>query len=110
MIELLNCDCMSYMKGAPDKFFDLAICDPPYGIGAGSKSFINRNTLNKRAEKFYKTNDWDTERPSEDFFNELHRTSKKYIIWGGNYFVDYLKPSRCFIVWDKKTGDNSYAD
>ena len=106
----LHIDCMEYMRGLPDKAFDLAIVDPPYGIGAGGKSFINRNTANKRAESFYKDNDWDKIRPSKEYFIELDRVSKNQIVWGANYFTDLLKPSRCFIVWDKKTGDNSYAD
>lgn len=55
--SFFNADCMDIMKQYPDKYFDLAIVDPPYGIGAGSKKFINRNTANKRAEKFYKEND-----------------------------------------------------
>ena len=105
-----NCDCMEGMKEIPDKYFELAIVDPPYGIGAGDKSFINRNTANKRAESFYKDNDWDKIRPQNEYFSELVRVSKNHIVWGANYFVDLLKPSRCFIVWDKKTGDNSYAD
>jgi site-specific DNA-methyltransferase (adenine-specific) len=104
------CDCMDFMAKFPDKYFELAIVDPPYGIGAGGKSFINRNTANKRAESFYKDNDWDKIRPSKEYFAELERVSKNQIIWGANYFTDLLKPSRCFIVWDKKTGDNSYAD
>ena len=104
-----NADNMAIMKTFKDKEFDLAIVDPPYGIGAGSKKFINRNTANKRAEKFYKENDWDT-LPKSEYWNELKRICKNYIIWGGNYFTEFIEPSRCFIVWDKKTGANSYAD
>jgi site-specific DNA-methyltransferase (adenine-specific) len=109
-IELLNMDCLLYMKQCEDKQFDLAIVDPPYGIGAGSKGFINRNTANKKAEKFYRDNDWDKVRPTKEYFDELRRISKNQIVWGGNYFTDLLEPARCYIVWDKKTGDNSYAD
>lgn len=105
-----NADNMEIMAQYPDKYFDLAIVDPPYGIGAGNKNFINRNTANKKAEKFYRENDWDKCRPTKEYFQELKRVSKNYIIWGGNYFVDLLEPARCYIVWDKKTGDNSYAD
>lgn len=103
-------DNMELMSRYPDKYFDLAIVDPPYGIGAGAKSFINRNTANKRAEKFYKDNDWDKCTPPKEYWDELQRVSKKWIVWGGNYFTEYLPPARCFIVWDKKTGANSYAD
>ena len=109
-IELLNMDCLLYMKQCEDNQFDLAIVDPPYGIGAGSKGFINRNTANKNAEKFYRDNDWDKVRPTKEYFDELRRISKNQIVWGGNYFTDLLEPARCYIVWDKKTGDNSYAD
>ncbi len=109
-INLMQGDCMELMAKTPDNYYDLAIVDPPYGIGAGSKKFINRNTANKRAEKFYKDNDWDNYTPDANYWNELFRISKNWIVWGGNYFTNYLQPSRCFIVWDKKTGDNSYAD
>ena len=109
-INLYQRDCLEAMKEMPDNAYDLAIVDPPYGIGAGSKGFINRNTLNKNAEKFYRNNDWDKVRPTKEYFDELRRVSKTQIIWGGNYFVDFLKPARCYIVWDKKTGENSYAD
>jgi len=107
--EVFNMDCMELMAKYPDGYFELAILDPPYGIGAGSKKFINRNTKNLKAEKFYRDNDWDV-KPSVNYWNELKRVSKKYIVWGGNYFIDNLEPSRCYIVWDKKTGENSYAD
>ena len=109
MLTITNEDNMALMARYPDKHFDLAIVDPPYGIGAGSKKFINRNTANKKAESFYRDNDWDI-KPHASYWNELKRVSKKYIVWGGNYFIDNLEPSRCYIVWDKKTGDNSYAD
>ena len=108
--EVYNMDCIAGMKEYPDKYFDLAIVDPPYGIGAGSKKFINRKTLNKKAEIFYKDNDWDNEKPNVEYWFELMRVSKNWIVWGGNYFTTFLPPARGFIVWDKKTGDNSYAD
>ena len=108
--EVYNEDCVEGLKRFSDNHFDLAIVDPPYGIGAGSKSFINRNTANKRAEKFYKDNDWDKCTPDAEYWKQLMRVSKNWIVWGGNYFTEYLPPARCFIVWDKKTGANSYAD
>ena len=105
-----NEDCVAGMKRYADKHFDLAIVDPPYGIGAGNVNFINRNTANKNAEIIYRINDWDKTRPDKIYFEELRRISKNQIVWGGNYFVDMMRPARCFLVWDKKTGDNSYAD
>ena len=89
-----NRDCMGGMKEYPDKFFDLAIVDPPYGIGEkfkGGKS--GKMQFNEIVNK-----GWD-EVPSKEYFDELFRVSKRQIIWGGNYFD--LPPTRCFIVWDK---------
>lgn len=103
-----NDDCMNGLKRFPDKYFDLAIVDPPYGIGAGSKKFINGTS--KTEKNYYKDNDWDKERPSKEFFDELRRVSKNQIVWGGNYFADYLGAFRCFIFWDKTIHGNSYAD
>ena len=79
MIELLNCDCMEYMATVPDKYFDLAIVDPPYGIGdkfkGGKTGKMNFNEIVNK--------DWDKV-PSDEYFNELQRVSKNQIIWGGN--------------------------
>jgi len=107
MIEMLNCDCMEYMASLPDKAFDLAIVDPPYGIGAGSESFINGTS--KSEKKYYKQKDWDTSAPPQEYFEELMRVSKNQIIWGGNYF-GVLWPCRGFIFWDKTIHGNSYSD
>ncbi len=94
MIELLHCDCMEYMATVPDKYFDLAIVDPPYGIGDKFKGGKNgKMNFNEIVNK-----DWDKV-PSDEYFAELQRVSKNQIIWGGNYFN--LPPTRCFIVWDK---------
>ena len=101
-------DCIEGMKQFPDKIFDLAVVDPPYGIGAGSKKFINGTS--KTVKDYYKENDWDTERPTQEFFTELKRVSKNQIVWGGNYFADLLGAFRCFIFWDKTIHGNSYAD
>ena len=101
-------DCIEGMKRYPDRYFDLAIVDPPYGIGAGSKKFINGTS--KTVKDYYKENDWDTERPTQEFFTELKRVSKNQIVWGGNYFADLLGAFRCFIFWDKTIHGNSYAD
>lgn len=91
-ITAIHGDCMDYMKDIPDKFFDLAIVDPPYGID------INKSgRLVKEKKRDYKN--WDTDTPSSEYFKELFRVSNNQIIWGGNYFD--LKPTRCFIIWDK---------
>ena len=103
-----NEDCVEGLKRFSDNHFDLAIVDPPYGIGASSVKFINGTS--KTVKPYYKENCWDTERPTEEYFNELKRVSKNQIVWGGNYFADYLGAFRCFICWDKTIHGNSYAD
>jgi len=102
MIELLHCDCMEYMATVPDKYFDLAIVDPPYGIGAGNK------TYGKRKEKHQKK-DWDSVTPSQLYFDEITRVSDKQIIWGGNYFN--LPLTGGWIFWDKERGkETTFSD
>ena len=110
-ITLYNCDCMEYMKDIPDKYYALAIVDPPYGIGAPKMSATpcqrknGCNRLNQSSGKLknrvLNTSNcgWDDAIPTQEYFNELFRVSKNQIIWGGNYFP--LPPSRCIICWDK---------
>tara|TARA_R100000988_G_C3975296_1_gene153777 strand:- start:268 stop:891 length:624 start_codon:yes stop_codon:yes gene_type:complete len=107
VIELKHIDCMEYLKTLEDNAFDLAIVDPPYGIGAGSNKFINGTS--KTVKDYYRDNDWDVA-PKKEYFTELQRVSKNQIIWGGNYFVEHLQNFRCFIFWDKTIHGNSYAD
>ena len=84
MIEYFNEDCMIGMARYPDKHFDLAIVDPPYGIGIdGQKLSISKNPKHNRKEHIQK--DWDSHIPNRDYFKELFRVSKNQIIWGGNY-------------------------
>lgn len=98
MIELLNADCMEYMAGLPDKAFDLAIVDPPYGINVNHN--MGRRAGNKASE--YKPAVWDSEPPPVEYFVELQRVSANQIIWGANHFMDRIgKPSPCWLVWDK---------
>ena len=100
---------MEGMAEYPDNYFDLAIVDPPYGIGAGSKSFINGSS--KTEKTYFRDNDWDEKAPNDDYFIQLMRVSKNQIIWGGNYFPCIWKSGgRCFIFWDKTIHGNSYAD
>jgi len=91
---------MELMARYPDKYFDLAIVDPPYGINMamGHKGSEKRGDKNK-----YKTfAGGDNEIPSSEYWNELFRVSKNQIVWGGNYMIEHLYPTPCFIVWDKK--------
>lgn len=98
-----NMDCMEAMKQFPDKFFDLAIVDPPYGIskGSGQRSLRLNHGCGKLRGRVLNQSDcvWDTEPPNKEYFDELIRVSKEQVIFGGNYFS--LPPTRCILVWDK---------
>lgn len=93
-ITLLNCDCMTYMATLPDKAFDLAIVDPPYGIG---------DFRNSRAKKHHVKIDWNNEIPPPEYFKEIERVSKNRIIWGANYYGKYINDVGR-IVHDKTGG------
>ena len=96
--DVRNMDCMDFMKEFPDKFFDLAIVDPPYGIGYDG---VKESTSKHGGRKAYDFKGWDKSIPDESYFIELFRTSKNQIIWGANYFTKYLPSSMGWIFWDK---------
>lgn len=98
---LYNEDCMDAMKRIPDKFFELAIVDPPYGIGIdGQKFSVSKNPKHNR--KLHEKKAWDQGIPPAEYFRELERISVNQIIWGGNYFVEHLREGhKGWIVWDK---------
>lgn len=105
--EAFCIDCMEYMKTVPDKFFELAVVDPMYGIGENGAKSGSRAKLAKRID--YKPVD-DTP-PDALYFQELFRVSKNQIIWGANHFIaEFCKNSPCWIVWDKDNGGTNYAD
>lgn len=97
--SFINGDCMDYLKEFPDDYFDLCICDPPYGLldagmqTGGCTGHFKDRLFNNKAIK-----DWD-KAPSQEYFDQIFRVSRNQIIWGGNYFR--LPPCRCFVVWDK---------
>jgi len=107
LINLYHGDSLEAMKKMPDNAYDLSIVDPPYGIGAAKQLY--KGTSNDVNIK-HKTKDWDNAIPPKEYFVELRRVSKNQIIWGGNYFINYLENARCFLVWDKQNGTNSMAD
>ena len=91
-------DCMEYMRQFPDKHFELAVVDPPYGIGFDGQK---RSTGSHGGRKQHTRKDWDKMPPSSTYFNELYRVARNQIIWGANYFPENIKPSMGWIFWDK---------
>jgi site-specific DNA-methyltransferase (adenine-specific) len=109
-MELYNMDCMEYMSTLEDNAFDLAIVDPPYGIGENGQTNKSRCKLAtaKDYKPFYGN---DLEPPSWKYFDELFRVSKNSIIWGANHFIERInKNSSCWLVWDKNNGKTDFAD
>lgn len=88
----INIDCMEYMRTLPNKAFDLAIVDPPYGISIHDSGRLKKYNATETR--------WDDATPGDVYFSELKRCSKNQIIWGGNYYD--LPPCRGFVIWDKK--------
>jgi len=97
---------MEYMKDQPDNSFELAIVDPPYGIDAANMTMGKGSGLDVGS---IKKKNWDKATPKRDYFEELKRVSVNQIIWGGNYFLDYLGATRCFLLWDKLDYNSDFA-
>lgn len=103
MINLYNGDSLEAMKMMEDNQYDLAIVDPPYGIGMDG----NNNWSGSKHE----FKDWDNDVPSKEYFNELMRISKNQIVWGANHFISRMPyDSKCWLIWDKKNDGFSFAD
>jgi site-specific DNA-methyltransferase (adenine-specific) len=114
-ITITQEDNMLLMARYPDNYFDLAIVDPPYGLGIsnyetlGNKNIVAKNSFLKKPikPKLYKKSEWDNSIPNKEYFKELKRISKKQIIWGVNYFDGFgLNGGRLF--WDKQ-GTGNYS-
>lgn len=105
-------DCMDAMRELPDKFFDLAVVDPPYGIGAADYTRGGKQHGHAAAPSAdYGRRTWDDTAPPPEYFRELQRVSCQQIIFGANHFISRIpQDSHCWIVWDKENGENSYAD
>ena len=103
MNRLYNMDCMEGMKHFPDKYFDLAIVDPPYGI---SKAF----STTSRVAKYGQTRTANDMKPSKEYFDELFRVSKNQIIWGYNHLSDMLPSTKEFVFWYKHQPVDTYSD
>jgi len=102
-LDIRRMDNMELMRQFPDKHFDLAIVDPPYGIGIGRSSYWD-STTGKAAKPGVRNmkKNWDSAIPGADYWRELFRVSLNQIVWGGNYFTEYLSPKMGWIGWDKK--------
>jgi len=108
--ELYHCDCLEFMKGMEDKSVDLVLTDPPYGVkrDKGFEGFGGFGT--KIARRRYEDDNWDSIRPDKAYFNEMLRTSKLAIIFGGNFFADILPQGTHWIVWDKLNTMPTFGD
>ena len=103
-VSILNADCLEYMRTVADNTFDLAVVDPDFGLN----------------EKISKGGTWAAKYkgfdgalggvPTKEYFDELFRISRNQVVWGGNYFVNFLYPSRCWLIWDKKARMRTLAD
>lgn len=110
-INLENLDCLIGMARYPDKYFELAIVDPPYGIAENGQRNLTGDRPTKKWKRpnniNYKTFD-DSKTPSFEYFNELKRVSQNQIIWGGNYFTEFLEASMGWVIWDKKVDEKEH--
>ena len=106
--EVYNMDCIAGMKNYPDKYFDLAIVDPPYGINVAKTGKVGGNNAGKA--KDYGAKEWDKQPPNDEYFRQLFRVSKNQIVWGANHFISKMPfDSSCWLVWDKDNSGN-FAD
>jgi len=105
-LDLRNCDCMDLMREIPDNYYELAIVDPPYGIG------MSGGNVGYKGNNNFEMKNWDNSIPIKEYFIELKRASRNQIIWGGNYFIEFLTNTRCFLIWDKGEGfyNRTYAE
>ena len=104
---ITNEDNMELMARYEDNHFDLAIVDPPYGINISKTGNVGGVKLAKA--KDYGKKEWDSKIPTAEYFEELQRVSKNQIIFGGNYMIEHLQNTPCFIIWDKNNSGN-FAD
>ena len=106
-------DCMEGMAQFPDKYFDLAVVDPPYGIGLIKDDVTGNWGIRKDTMSLYsnRSHKWDFEKPTKNYINELFRVSKEQVLFGANHYIEVIAVnSPCWLVWDKQNGDSYFAD
>ena len=111
-IKLFNMDCMEALREMEDNQFDLAIVDPPYGIGENGNRNASRGKL-AIAKDYKPFAGGDVSAPDPNYFDQLRRVSKNQIMWGANHYIDNLPfncSSPCWVIWDKVTGKSDFAD
>lgn len=111
MNKIYNMDCLEFMRDVPDKYFDLVLTDPPYGIDLANMNMgTGKSPKCSRIEnRKWEAKDWDKKTPEQEIFDEIFRISNNQIIWGGNYFD--LPPYKFYILWDKEIPNGlSFAD
>ena len=109
--EVFLQDCVEGMKGYEDGYFDLACVDPVFGEMVTKGGYMSNSSSSMAKNKKYNNNLWKQEKTNAEYFIELFRISKNQIVWGGNYFTEEInKNSSCWIVWNKKNGENVFAD
>lgn len=99
--ETYNIDCMEYMRTLPDKYFKYGLLDPPYGLGIDGQKLSNNNKNRKHNRKKHEFRGWDSQIPAAEYFIEVKRVCEYLIIFGGNYFTEYLAPVKSWIIWYK---------
>ena len=99
MLTITNECNMMLMARYPDNYFDLAIVDPPYGLGKATTEGGNK----KNTQVKFKKHNWDNQIPNKEYFEKLKRVSKEQIIWGGNYMAEHIGNTKCILIWDKMT-------
>ena len=103
MYNIYHEDCLVGMSKIADKSIDLVLTDPPYGINVAQNGTVGGGSFRGQTTSF-PCSDWDNKIPTKEYFNEIKRISKNQIIWGGNYFINYLENTRCMLVWYKRAG------
>ena len=110
LLDIRNCDCMDLLRQTPDNYYQLCICDPPYGIDCGDQRRQKSRTKLAKA-KDYHYSGWDKDPVSGEVLSQILRVSKNQILWGANHYISKIPfDSPCWIVWDKDNGGTDFAD